>query len=289
MSHRTKRIVTLGFAVAGLVVALAAAPAAATTVPPGSVQVKTALSAATSANKSIRVNCPAGQVALGGGGLTAGGAHVIMSEARPIADSAGNGFTVAAQEDQFGVAGVWTVQVFAFCAAPPPGYEVIPLAGQPTSANNDQPLAFCSPGKFLLGSGGRITGGAGQVDLSLNPNNNHGLANASSAFAKEDADGFAGNYQVTAYAICATQNVFFDFEMVRVDLSDSNALKKVTVSCPTGFRATGGAGFTDSPGTHVQFFRPNTTAAPASIEVAASSSVAIVGPWSMSGVVYCAK
>jgi hypothetical protein len=276
------------FVAAGLV-AFASQPAAATTVPPGSVLVKSLLSPASSANKSVRVNCTSPQVPLGGGALTAGGAHVIISEARPISDSTGDGFIVTAQEDQQGVSLSWTVQVFAFCAPRPPGYEVKLLTNPQTSALNDAPLAFCSPGKYLLGSGGRITGGLGQVDLSLNPNNSGGLANASSAFAKEDADGFAGNYQTTAYAICATQNVFFDFEMVRVDLTDSNQTKKIPVSCPTGFRATGAAGFTAARGTHVQFFRPNTSVAPSAIEVFASSSVSISGSWTATGVIYCAK
>jgi len=276
-------------AVAGL--QMIAGPAAATTIPPGSVTAFNLLGPTNSADKApLRVPCPAGQRVLGGGVLTAGGAHVIITEAYPVHDSVGDAFIVTAVEDQFGTSVQWNVQGFAFCAVAPPGLEIIPKTNPAGSPSTDQALAVCSPGKFVIGSGGRIVGGQGQVDLGLNPNNSSGLANGSAAHATEDADGFSGTYQTTGYAICATQNVFFDFQMVRVQSpADTAATKKVTVFCPSGYRATGAGGTAGAPGTHLQFFRPNTKIAPSFVEVFASSSVPISGPWSINGIVYCAK
>jgi hypothetical protein len=293
MHQRTRRSWTavLGLGVAVLAAqGLAVAPAAATTIPAGSVEVKTALSPFSLGNKTQRVNCPAGKVALGGGSQTSGGPHLVITEARPISDPAGNGFVVTAQVDQVGVTSPWTVTVFAFCAVAPPGYEVIPQVNPPTTAFSDAALARCSAGKNAIGSGGQITGGNGQVNLTMGPNNLSGVASASGAEAAEDADGFAGNYQLTAYAICARQNVFFDFQIASDQtLTDSMAVKRLTVTCPSGYRATAGAFSGVGLGANLLFFRPNVLNAPASIDFAASAPPTSTGIWNLSGVVFCAR
>jgi hypothetical protein len=278
----------------GLGLPFGALPASASTIPAGSVQVVVGTSPANSNNKSVRANCPAGKRVLGGGVLTAGGAHVIISETRPISDALGDGYLVTAQEDQFGVAGAWVVQSFAFCADAPPGLQIVATTGPPTSDAVFAIPAQCPPRKFLVGSGGQVTGGVGQVDLGSFPNGGGpfgGLANASTAFAKEDADGFAGTYQVSSFAICASQNVSGDFSVFQAaSATDTNPSKSVTVACQTGLRATGAAGFTQFPnGTHVQFAKPSTTTAPSQVEVAATESLPTSEAWSVVGTVFCAK
>jgi hypothetical protein len=279
-------VIGLGVAMLGLGVQ----PAAATTIPAGSVEVKTALSPFSLVAKTQRVNCPAGKVPLGGGAQTSGGQHLVITAARPISDAAGAGFIVTAEVDQGGVAAPWTVSAFAFCAVAPPGYEVIPLPNPPTSAPTAAVLARCSAGKNVIGSGGQIVGGNGQVDLTMGPNNLSGVASASGAEAAEDLDGFAGNYQLTAYAICARQNVFFDFQIVSNQTSsDVSPQKRLTVGCPSGYRATGGAFSGVGLVSHLLFFRPNVVTAPASIDFAAIGSATSTGTWSLSGTVYCAR
>jgi hypothetical protein len=283
----------------GLLVALSlvavqvvvAPQASGTTIPPGSVHVESNQSNVdTATSKAARANCPAGQRAVGGGVLTTGGAHVVVTELRPISDAMGDGFTATAAADQFGVIGTWAVTVFTYCATPPPGLEVVPKTNPPSSQHNDQVQAFCSPGKNIIGSGGRITGGGGQVDLSLSPNNSQGVASASSASALEDADGFDGNYQVTSYAICATMNQFPDFQLVRASSpNDTTTTKKVFVSCPNGYRLTGGAAGVGIRGAHVQFFRPNLANAPSLIEASATTGVSLNGNWAVDAVAYCAR
>jgi hypothetical protein len=293
MRHRLTR---LGAAAVGIGLTLlaaqlvAAAPAAATTIPPGSVQVVSKLSPFTSDNKSVRADCPAGMRAIGGGGLTAGGADVIISAARPISDATGDGFTVTAQEDQVGVAGTWSVQVFAYCATPPPGYQVVASAPVQLSSPIFGLAEGCPAGKFAIGAGGEITGGAGQVDLGLLPSvDANGQANGTEALAKEDLDGFAGNYAITSYVICASQSAAGDFQVVRANSAFDTALgKQVTVACTNGLRATAGAAFTATTGTHVQFFRPNVTTAPSQISVAASATQSSTS-WLVAGFVYCAR
>jgi hypothetical protein len=297
MRHRQHRL-RLGVlgAVLAVLAALAAqlvaaAPAAATTIPPGSVQVFSKLSPFTSDNKDARANCPAGMRVLGGGGLTVGGAHVIMSGARPVSDAAGDGFVVTAQEDQFGVAGTWAVQSFAFCGVAPPGYQVVVSAPQPVASPLFGLVEQCPAGKFAIGAGGDITGGAGQVDLGMFPFiDANGHATNTEALAKTDADGFAGTYTVTSYAICASENVFKDFQAVQVfSAVDNTASKTVTAVCPAGLRATAGAGFTTQAGTHIQIVQPNVANGPSQVKVTAASSVAPAGSWLLRGIVYCAR
>jgi hypothetical protein len=286
--HRWQKLST---AAIGLGLLFGALPAAATTIPPGSVQVFVN-SILDPNNKTVRADCPAGKRVVGGGALTAGGAHVIISEERPVSDARGDGFVITAEEDQVGVAGVWSAQSFAFCAPAPPGYQIVPMPGAPTSASATSTTAQCPPGKFLIGSGGQITGGLGQVDLGMFPNGGNGsLANASAAFAKEDADGFAGNYQVNSFAICASQNAIGDFAVFRaLSATDTNPNKTVTVACQNGLRATGTAGLTDVPnGTHIQFARPNVTNAPSQVTVAAAAAAPVSRSWTIDATVFCAR
>jgi hypothetical protein len=200
---------TLGVALAVLAgVALSAAPAAAATLPFGTVKAATASYPPDrlSVKPPFSVTCPAGQRVLGGGALTVGGIHAVITEMQPIHPLTGpDRFEVAAAADQFGISIAWGFQVFAFCAIVPASLqlEIIPHTNLPTSAGTDQAGTQCSPGKFLMGTGGKIDNGGGQVDLGMFPNSSGQIAFGSAAFAKEDLDGFAGQYTVTGYSVSA--------------------------------------------------------------------------------------
>jgi hypothetical protein len=108
--------------------------------------------------------------------------------------------SVRAHEDQDGFSGNWTLRPFALCADPLPGLELITA----TSANDSQNkhvTALCPAGKRVIGTGGQILSGNGQVsiqymvpDAALTRVHVRGV---------EDQDGLFQNWRVRAFAICA--------------------------------------------------------------------------------------
>jgi hypothetical protein len=273
--------------------ALGAPPAAAATIPPGSVQVFAKSSPVNTLATKVpfRADCPSGQRVLGGGALTIGGVHAVITEMQPIHTTSGDSFEVSAAADQFGIPVAWNFQVFAFCASVPAalGVEIVSQTNAPTSGATDQTSAPCPAGKQLIGAGGKIANGNGQVDLGIATNGSGFFASSSAAIAKEDADGFAGNYTVTGYSVCARSNVFGDFQQVKTQSNTTAASQKKTLSCPSGLRLTGLAGVTTTPGTHLQEIAPRTTNAPNIADFGAQSSIPPNGPWTMETTVFCAK
>ncbi len=233
---------------------IAAGPAAATTIPPGTVRVVNSISGFTSLDKSQRVNCPAGQVVLGGGAAT-GNPYVIISAAKPVSDATGSGFTVTAQEDEFGVTGTWAVQVFAYCAVAPPGYQVVATPPTAVSSPSFGNTTGCPTGTFPVGAGGEITGGAGQVDLGL--------------LAFNDGNG-------------------------RPVSKRSPRPMRTGSGEPIPWRCTrsarrSGRPVTATAGTHVQLFEPDPSPTPTQVTVNASASVTPAGAWAVSAYAFCAR
>jgi hypothetical protein len=289
---------TLGVALAVIAgLALSAAPAAAATLPFGTVKAVAAQSPSDLRSvKSFSAICPAGQRVLGGGAFTVGGIHAVITEMQPIHPNTGqDSFKVTAAADQFGIPVAWGFQVFAFCATVPTSLqlEIKPHTNLPTSGATDQASTQCSPGKFLIGTGGKIDNGGGQVDLGMFPNSSGQIAFGSAAFAKEDADGFAGQYTVTGYSVCGRPNdIFGDFAMVRTTFQAAGGAPslKGTVGCPSGMAVTGLAGGTATPGTHLQQIAPTTAGRPATLATfGAQSSVTPSGTWQMDTSLFCAR
>jgi hypothetical protein len=283
--------VALGLAVLATPV-LGAAPAAATSIPPGAVRVFPAsYSPDHLAAKSLSAPCPAGQRVLGGGALTVGGVHAVITELQPIHTAAGDSFKVSVAADQFGIPVAWGFQVFPFCAVVPAslGVEIVSHTNPPTSGGTDQAQALCPGGKFVIGAGGKIDNGNGQVDLGIFTSSSGPFVFSTAAFAKEDSDGFAGNYTVTGYSVCAHANVFGDIQQVKIDTDTSAASQTNTVACPSGMGLTGLAGGTLGPGTHLQDISPLRTTAPNIGHFGAQSSVGPIGRWTMESTVFCVK
>jgi hypothetical protein len=273
--------------------ALGAAPAEAASIPPGSVQVVAKSSPVNNLASKLpfRANCPPGQRVLGGGAFTVGGVHAVITELQPIHTTGGDSFEVDAAADQFGIPVAWNFQVFAFCASVPDalGVEIIQHTNAPTSGGTDQAGTQCPAGKQLIGAGGKIANGNGQVDLGITTNSSGPFAFGSAAFAKEDADGFAGSYTVTGYSVCARGNAFGDFQQFKTQFSTTAASQTETVACPSGLRLTGLAGATELPGTHLQEIAPHTTNGPILADFSAQSSIPPGEPWTMETTVFCAK
>ncbi len=269
-------------------VALGAAPAAATTIPPGSVEVVVADSVLSSDNKQAQAFCPQGKRVIGGGALVSGSSNVVITESRPISQGTGESFLVTALEDQTKTTASWMVRSFVFCAVAPPGLEIVTTQSVRTSEPVTQQRAQCPAGKGLIGSGGLIQSGFGELDLGMVPNG-QGFTTASTVIAKEDADGFAGQYRVVSFAVCATGNAFPDFQVSSAEVRNSQPNKKAFALCPIGYRVTGVAGATGAPGTHLVFFKPTTAFSPSTVEVAATTTSPIVGDWGVTAIAYCAR
>jgi hypothetical protein len=92
--------------------------------------------------------------------------------------------------------------------------------------------AVCPAGTRVLGGGGEIVGGAGQVLLTaLEPVPG---SNSYRARGHEDDDGYAGSWQVRAYAMCAPSPAGLEYLSRTGPLQSSSFGNYTAVQCPTG-------------------------------------------------------
>jgi hypothetical protein len=232
-----RRLVTiLGLTAVAVAAGLVAAtPAQAVT----GIQVVEATSATDSvAIKSVTANCPAGGVVYGGGGLVDGGAgggtghDVRLSGLRPMVNLLGlSGFRATATEDETGYASDWAVRAFAICGPKLPGYQVIWQTSPSSSDSSRSATATCPGGKKVISAGAEVINGGDDVVLQLIVPNNHLEWVAANAY--EDQTGYNGNWQLTAYAVCA--NSLLGLELV-VETSPvgEGPSTYAQVECPDG-------------------------------------------------------
>jgi hypothetical protein len=235
--------------------------------------------------QSATVTCPTGKVVIGGGARVNGASHVVITKQQPFHNGSGDGMVVTAQEDQVGIGGNWAVQAFAICTDPLNGYAIVSKAGTAGSGAFQGVTATCPAGKVALGTGGRIDNGNGQVNLSTIAEGGLG-SNRSTATGTEDLDGFNGNWNVTAFSICATPNSVTDFQVVQNQASFNGAGRKfVTVDCPQGKRVTGAGAFTNTPAA-VEVVVPD--AFRLRVQAGGRSDVS-AGSWSVTAYAFCAS
>jgi hypothetical protein len=198
----------------------------------------TELSASDStANKSVTTDpCPAGKQVTGAGAdILNGFGQVVLRQVRP--DPALTSVTVQALEDQNGQTANWSVEAYAICATPPAGLERVSATSASDSSNKGVTVA-CPVGKRLLGTGGELAGGGGQVALNdIIPN---AALTGVTVRGMEDGDGTTANWSVTAYAICSTP-VAGRERVVTTSPTDSSS-KGVSVPCPPDKEVTGVGG-----------------------------------------------
>jgi hypothetical protein len=167
--------------------------------PPG-VERVSATSPSNSAVKSVTATCPTGKRALsGGGGVSEATGQVFLDD---IHHEPGlTRVTATGVEVPGGFSGDWTVTATAFCADPPPGLELV--ANSSALNSSDKNVTATCPGfKHLVGIGGDINGAGGRAALTrVRPDVDLGSATVR---ANEDADGYAGPWGLTAYAICVS-------------------------------------------------------------------------------------
>jgi hypothetical protein len=124
----------------------------------------------------------------------------------------------------------------AVATAAVPGLERVARTSESNSTNIKVNGSPCPPGKRLLGLGGDITGGLGQVLMNkLRP----GLSGAT-VIAVEDRDGTAANWFVRTYSICATPPAGLVIVPATGPSNSNN--KHITAPCPLGKRVLGAGG-----------------------------------------------
>lgn len=234
------RLMVLAFSglltAAGLNVATAA-PAAAI---PGLGNTSVATAVNSNVFKAATAMCPAGQRVIGGGArLTVASGEVSITRLAPNATA--DGYEAFAYEDFDGFAGAWGLIVVAICAPTPPGYTIVTAASPVGSPPTASITATCPAGLQVLGTGGAVVPGRGVVLLTgivpsapVNPT-------AVTVLGAEIAGGFAGGWNVQAWAICAAP-VAGNVVAATTSVFDSTSPKLQTSSCPAGL-AVHGVGF----------------------------------------------
>ena len=197
-----------------------------------------------STSKTVTARCPAGKRVLGGGGTVTGGrGQVVLERLQPVQTTTGDRFVVGAREDGTGYSGSWRLTAYALCANPLAGYGILPSTSGSASSNSPQDtLSFCI-GQPLVGFGGSVNGGAGQVHLSNLISASNGTVDFTPIAAQEDSNGFDGAWTVSAYAVCANAlPPNLTLKMVSAGTAASSVNKSATVSCPAGTRVHSAGG-----------------------------------------------
>ncbi|MGN9809251.1 hypothetical protein ACTMSW_07820 [Micromonospora sp. BQ11] len=281
----------LGLAVAGAVV-VPASPASAAV--PGLVRIA-ATSASTSNDfQAVTATCPAGKVLTGAGYVLNGATgEAVVDDFRPNGGpaTAPTAVTVGAYEAE-AFAGNWSVTAYAVCANPLAGLVRVSVTGASASSDFQSTTATCPAGKVLTGTGFELNGatGEGVVD-DFRPNGGPATAPTAVTVGAYEAEAFAGNWSVTAYAICANPLA----GLVRATATSavtSDDFQSITTACPAGKVLTG-AGFELNGATGeavVDDFRPNggPAAAPSTVNVGAYEEDAFAGTWSSTSFGICA-
>lgn len=104
-------------------------------------------------------------------------------------------------EDGDGTDDLWSLRPFKLCADPLPGLERVETTSA-RSSRNKHATAVCDPGKRVVGAGGEIVDGGGQVAIQyMVPD---GALTRVHVRGQEDQNGTGANWAVRAFAICAT-------------------------------------------------------------------------------------
>ncbi|MEU5932424.1 hypothetical protein [Micromonospora sp. NPDC047187] len=174
-----------------------------------------------------------------------------------------------------------------------PGLVRVAATSVTNSVDFRSVTATCPAGKVLTGTGYELNGitGEGVVD-DLRPNGGVATAPTAVTVGAYETEAFAGNWSVTAYAICANPLP----GLVRVaatSVTNSVDFRSVTATCPVGKVLTGtgyelngitGEGVVDD-------FRPNggVATAPTAVTVGAYESDATALNWSATAYAICAN
>ena len=199
-----------------------------------------------SSSKTAIAYCPPGKRVIGGGGgliwdLQHHTHDVVLTGLLPVHPLSGpDSYQVSAREDQGGTNDTWWVDAFAICADPIAGMHTVVAGGTYGSAPSQTPQAHCNPGERVLGTGGWIQDTGGQVGIQVS------RASAAGTFSyfqgHEDADGYAGNWGLLAYAVCGPAPAGYEIAQTGSPTALSEADKVAETTCAAGKKTLGGGG-----------------------------------------------
>jgi hypothetical protein len=185
--------------------------------------------------KSKTAYCPSGTRVLGGGAWTGGNPDVHITGMMP--DALANSFTAYARwhgpEE-----GAWYLSVEASCAPEPPGLIYVADFTGGDSASTHSLYAWCPPGRVVLGVGARVTA-ADTSKVFLTYVKPTGTGNGAETGGVETKGGYAGNWWLHSWAICATEPAGWDI------VAAPNAAGEATAMawCPLPGKLTGGGAY----------------------------------------------
>lgn len=191
----------------------------------------------TSTDKTVKADCPAGRVVSGGGGyLTTSPqveSEVALDRLEPAAD--GSGFT-ATMREAVDTPDTWRMTALAVCVPQPAGWQVVSATG----GNQDGLVTTPSCGSIrsVIGVGGRINGGSGDVVLDdVQPSFDLKTVTVRGFPIPGGAD---TSWSVTAFAVCANDPAGLQ-RVAFTTPSTSDPDHTAVESCPAG-KALYGAG-----------------------------------------------
>jgi hypothetical protein len=192
-------------------------------------------------HKEALAQCPDRTRVLGGGGFISGGnrkVHLTRLQALGSSDR----FAAAATENGT-YTSAWQVHAYAICGTAPAGLEHVSFSTFANSSASKAATITCTGTRKLLSTGARIVNGDGRVILNgLVPS---GLLTGNTATAYEDQAGFAGDWSLDSYAVCANELPKHALKTAIVG-PDSND-DVIGVSCDAGTFAHGLGATMSSP------------------------------------------
>jgi len=235
---------------------------------PGRVRVVSPATATdTTPTKSAFANCPSGTRVVGGGGWAfdndAGKVHFTRLEPFHVASL--DTYAVEAASEP-GFTGAWWLQAYAICAPAPAGIQIVTSA--PTASTSStfvSQTVDCPGNKQLLGTGAKILNGGREVGLQRNGGTS--LTRVLST-AREDANGYSGNWTLTVYGVCANTVPGANLAVTQTNGTVSFA------TCTTGtVHSVGGGGpFFDAGPVFLNVLFPSSNASKAEVAMSGTPS-----------------
>ncbi|GAA0909368.1 hypothetical protein Vau01_113280 [Virgisporangium aurantiacum] len=234
--------------------------------------------------KSAEARCPDGMRVLGGGVRVSFPDHIVVVRQEPVHTQAVDSFLVTALEDEVGTTNEWAVQAIAVCAADVPGIEIVAAVSATGSTGFIGVSSRCPAGKNAIGAGGRVVDGFGQVALVTLIEGGFMFNTRTTAGGLEDLNGFAGNWSVTSFTVCATLNSPSDLQVVKTYANSTDLTNVIAATCPAGMFATGGTGWADLPSAVASV---NINAARSRVQLVSRQTGSSTATWRASAMAFC--
>ena len=153
--------------------------------------------------------CTPGRKLIGLGGLVdsagVGQDRLVLTAVRPSTDL--TSVRVTGSEDEGGYAGSWRVSAVAVCVSPVVGQVLATGTSAVDSVGSKHSVAVCPAGTRIHAGGFDVGSGAGQVNLTtsyLDPDTSvDPTRQGFGAHGREDDTGYAGQWRVASFAVCA--------------------------------------------------------------------------------------